>query len=266
MNEKPTRTEDDLRAAIAMAAQEAPSAADVRARLAVPSAVSSPARPPRRWGTWAPLAAAAVVLLAIGVPIAISQSSSTQKSSSNSASGLAVAGSSGDKAGESNGFSAGSATSGPINPNAPSTGLPSDGPSAGHVCTPTEVSLKLVWATTGASLTGTLTATNISSAACDLLVKPSVTPLGTNGTPLDIQNIASAEAKIGPQQLLPGASTVSTITWNGWCGAAASNQAQVSWGTGTATAAVSGPLNPTCASSNPPRLYTISSTWFDPLS
>ena len=229
-------TEDDLRAAFQLAAQDAPSTDDVLARLRAaeaPNAFAAPGARASRVRQWLPVAAVAAVVIAIAVPVgfAISSGGSGSKASSGSASfGDRLAA---PEAGASSAASAaagaesgpGSVVGGPVAGGSdPSPLLPGGsgtaGPS-GPVCTPADVDLALTWSEDNGRLTGVLTATNHSSAACDLAVKPAIYPLGTAGTRLPVQNVASAEGYAGPSGLAPGASATSTVTWMSWCGAKA---------------------------------------------
>jgi hypothetical protein len=264
----PKRTEEDLRAAFTLAAHDAPTAEDVLARF---TAAQSPNRargrtvaPRRSWvSRHGPLVAAAVVLLAIAIPLTVWPpfGGDSQQASSNSA-GFHTA--KGAEADASSSPAAGIPVSGmgsvDTAPQAPTY------PSAGPVCTPAEVLLTLTWAADGEKLIGKLVAKNITTQACDLLVKPGITPLGTDGQPLGVSNPMTEEQQIGPSRLLPGATATSALTWNLWCGPSASKQVRVDWGTGDTTVTVTGPTNATCPSATDAVAATITSGWFSPLS
>lgn len=261
MSDKP-RSEQDLRAAFTLAALDAPATADVLARLA--AAQAPPAAPARRSTVrrWAPILAAAAIVIAIAVPVgfAISNGGDGTRSSASSVS-------EGDaKAAATSAAAAGSAGSSPaagiVNP-APEFATPSAGPSTGRTCTPGDVALTLTWTRTGHGLTGSLKATNTTSAACDLAVKPSIYPLDSAGQRLPVLNAVSAEGYAGPSRLLPGASATSALSWSSWCGSTASDRAEVDWNTGPATISVSGPTTPACVSGG---AGNISANWFTPLS
>jgi hypothetical protein len=275
MDTPKSRTEDDLRAAFALAAQDAPSGAEVLAKV---RAAQHGARPvptrSRARGRWAPLAAVAAILIVVGVPVAlIARSDSSNRASSSSGAGGANAdvkaaapehaasgGATGDAAAESSSAAAGGP--GVVVPG-PGVSTPTVYPSAGRTCTPSDVTLTLRWQHDGTSLGGLLQATNHTSAACDLAVKPAIYPVGSDGNRLAVLDAVSAEGYVGPTRLLPGATTSSTLSWTGWCGPAASTTAQVDWGAGVATVTVSGPTTPSCV---PNGATNISSTWFTPLS
>jgi Protein of unknown function (DUF4232) len=273
MSEK-QRSEQDLRAAFTLAAQDAPETADVLARLAAAQAPPPVAAPRSAVRRWAPIAAAAAIVIAIAVPVgfAVSNSSSGNRSSASSvsvgdakaapaAAGSSAAAASSAAAGDP-GSSGSSVAAGIINPS-PEIATPSPGPSAGRTCAPGDVALTLTWTQTDHGLTGSLKATNTTSAACDLAVKPAVYPLDSGGRRLPVLNAVSAEGYAGPSRLLAGASATSALSWSSWCGAKASNRAEVDWNTGTATVSVTGPTTPACVSGG---ASNISSNWFTPLS
>jgi hypothetical protein len=250
MKEQPTRTEDDLRAAFQLAAQDAPSSADVLARLA---ASQLPKRS-LRWGTWAPLAAAAAVLIAVAVPVLAITHNSTQRKSASTAAGGAAYGAQSLPSAEASGKV--SLPSGAVSQ--------SDAASAG-ACTGGQVTVGLAWTAKGSGLAGSLTLTNHSAVPCTLDFKPSITPIGADGKALDVRTVITAEGRVGPSRLLPGASASAAIGWAGWCGPVASTQVDVDWGSGTARVTATGPTTPSCTSGSP-ETGIITSSWFNPLS
>jgi hypothetical protein len=236
------RTEQELRDALALAAADHPNTADVR-----------PTR--RRRPVLLPLAAAAVVLLAVGIPTYLlrSQHSDTTRSVLKAGSDPAA------------GVSTGVAH-GPVNDPATVSNPIAIGsyPSAGHSCRPDEVKVSLAWAMPVKVLTGTLTVKNTSTGPCDLLTKPSVTARGPDGEP--VPNAMTAEGRIGPQILEPGASTKSTITWTGWCGTNTSAPVVLEWGTGKITVTPTGSSAAISSCAAGQDSANISASWFDPLS
>jgi hypothetical protein len=274
MNSRKMRTEDDLRAAFALAAQDAPNPLEALAKLADAERTDR-VRGSRRtnWrGRWVPLAAVAAVVLAIAVPVALiahSSSNDRKASSASAAQGgaehdaaIAPSAAAGAAAAGSTGPAA-TSTAGPTSVATPGPVLPPPPVSGGPLCTPADVSLSLTWRSVGSALAGILTATNHTGAACDLAVKPAIYPLDTGGQRLDVLDAATDEGYAGPTQLAAGARTSSTLSWNGWCGAKAGSTAQVEWGAGTATATVAGPTTPGCVRNG---ATNITSTWFSPLS
>jgi hypothetical protein len=276
MPEHPKRTEDDLRAAFALAAQQAPSTEDVLARLAAAQREIPPARIARRrraLRVWLPIAAVAAVVLAVGIPVGIelgnnrgqqySAGSSIEAADGKGADNSSAAGSS--RAAGSNGI-AGGPINGGSEPGLGPEVAPSNEPSTGRTCPPADVALSLAWTESGGRLTGTLSATNRMSLPCDLAVQPAVYPLDQHGVRLAVDNIASAEGYAGPRRLLPGHTATSTINWPGWCGVPAGHQVEVGWGTGAgdpATVTATGPTTPSCVAG---PTSSISSSWFSPLS
>jgi hypothetical protein len=261
------RTEDDLRAAFTLAAQQAPSTDDVLARLDVAEHV--PTKPHRRPRTrvWLPIAAAAVVVAAIAVPLAITNSNSNRATSSSAGiadSSIGGAKGAASSAAASEGFVVPAIPTGPAGSVTPNV-VPSTA-----VCAPADLTLTVSWTKTGTGLSGTIQAHNISASACNLAVKPAIYPLDANGKRLDVQNISTAEGYAGPSNLNPGATATSTITWASWCGPQAATKAEVEWGAGTATADVNNgaadgarPTTPSCVNG---QSGPISSSWFGPLS
>ena len=233
------RTEQDLRDALDLAAADHPSAAEVL-------------RTKKRRNLLLPIAAAAVVLLAVAIPTFLLTRHSDAKYNGPAA-GIVT--------------SASGVAHGPVND--PPTisnpvAIPGSGyASAGHTCRPDEVTLTLTWGAPTSTLEGRLTARNTSAAACDLLVKPSITAIGADGKP--VSAIASMEMKTGPQRLLPGASASSTITWSGWCGGRTSGPIVVDWGTGKISVTPTGQI-PTTSCAVPSASSAVSAGWFDPLS
>ena len=228
------------------------------ARLAVAEqARVAPARRPRA-RVWLPIAAAAVVVTAIAVPLALTSSNSNQASSSSASIADGAKSEASSAAAGSEGFAVPPNASGPagsVTPNVvPTTPL----------CAPADLTLTVSWTKTGTGLSGTITAHNISSSACNLAVKPAVYPLDANGKRLDVQNISTAEGYAGPSNLNSGATATSTLTWASWCGPQAGAKAEVEWGAGTATAEViaGNPTVPSCVNG---KSGAISSSWFSPL-
>ncbi len=256
MTDPTRRTEDDLRAAFTLAAQDAPSTQDVLGRLATSERPAGRAVRRSRDRSWWPIAAVAAVVLAVAVPVgfAVSNGGNSSKSSSSIAGGADLA--------KAPAASSGSAAGGPMNlsPVAP---VPPVVASGGPLCQLTDVALTFTWTSTGSGLKGALTAHNISGIACDLAVKPAIYPLGTNRVRLEVTNVVTAEGYAGPTDLLPNANASSTITWNSWCGSPADNGVQVDWGAGPVTVTVQGPTTPSCVGG---KSGSISSGWFGPLS
>jgi hypothetical protein len=269
MKQRPTRTEDDLRAAFQLAAQDAPAPADVLAGIEKPVRPGLAKRVKRRsWGSWAPLAAVAVVLIAIVVPIvAITHNSSEQKSSASSADGKAV-------------FGAASSAAAAAGPVAPGPGTPVPSATAGltspccaasivgppDACTVAEVTASLAWTRQATGLAGVLTVTNHSGATCELTSKPFIQPLGADGKALPVMTLQTAEQRVGQTHLLPGASAESLVSWPAWCGAAPSDRASVGSFDGTSIVTVTGPTSPGCPAGKASQDQAITTGWFNPLS
>ena len=266
MTRQRPRSEEDLRAAFQLAADNAPD------RETVLRGVYGQARPrsfARRFPILAPVGAAAAVLLVAGFVFAVvhsagpGQSLSSAKGAANAAAG--VAGPFLVPSANANASSS-AAINVPSYP-APATGSGTSASLVG-VCTPSDVTLTIVWTQAGTNLNGTLSAKNTASAACGLRVAPTVTPLGVDGQPLDVRNVAPTDAPTGPKQLEPGATATSHLTWAMWCQRGVGGSAQVNWGTGAATADVQHakftPTSTACPDNT--ESSTLTSTYFSPLS
>ena len=265
MTDPTRRTEDDLRAAFTLAAQDAPSTQDVLARLAASERLPLDTARPGRGRSWWPIAAVAAVVLAIAVPVGFAVSTGGNSSRSSSAS---VTGGAADVAKAPAATSAGSAAAsgsavgGPLLGPGPSDPVESS-PTSGPLCQLTDVVLTFTWTSTGSGLKGTLTAHNVGGTACGLAVKPVIYPLGSNRVRLGVPNVVTAEGYAGPTDVLPNANASSTITWNSWCGSPADAGVQVDWGVGPVTVTAQGPTTPSCVGG---KSGTITSTFFGPLS
>lgn len=254
VNPQPTdRLEDDLRAAFARAALNAPDRVQVLATVAARR--RGAAGRPHRSRRWLPLVAAIAAVGAVVVPLVLligprdgNHPTASARNAAVGATGVTAPGV--------------AATGAPTAGATPSTALSDSGPAAvGELCTPAQVSLTLAWTASDSALAGSLTATNHDPSACELLVKPIITPLADNGTPLGVPNVISEEANIGPGRLRPGASATSKILWRGSCGAPV-HAVQVSWGTGPVTVMATGRSTAPCTSA---PTESITSNWFSPL-
>ncbi len=207
---------------------------------------------------WLPIAAAAVVVTAIAVPLALTSSNSNQASSSSASIADGAKSEASSAAAGSEGFAVPPNASGPagsVTPNVvPTTPL----------CAPADLTLTVSWTKTGTGLSGTITAHNISSSACNLAVKPAIYPLDANGKRLDVQNISTAEGYAGPSNLSPGRRRPRRSPGPAGAARTAGTKAEVEWGAGTATAEVvaGSPTAPSCVNG---KSGAISSSWFSPL-
>lgn len=259
------RTEDELRGAFRMKADDAPSAETVMAGVR-----QAEVKPPARRGArrtlrmLAPAAAAAAVIAAIAVPLALTGSHSHSSNSSSGGHAMS-AGGAGAGAGSSAAAGAGADRRGA----APLAPEPKANPAL-PVCIPSDVSFSLAWKQSGTGLTGALTATKIGGRACTLPDKPVVRILRADGTDLDVPQVVTGELRYGANLDRPGARAAAVVGWDSWCGKPASGNVTVQWGTGQsgskryeATVHASGPVSPQCISGEPQNL---SSGWFNTLS
>jgi hypothetical protein len=124
---------------------------------------------------------------------------------------------------------------------------------------PDEVAFTLTWLPDGDALKGELQARNVSERRVRLTGKPSLTPLGLDGQPLDTVAIISLELMVpGYVELDPGESATARIGWAGWDGLAAGGVVRVEWPGGAAEVSTVGPRQP--AGSGPPT--NLWSSWF----
>lgn len=125
---------------------------------------------------------------------------------------------------------------------------------------PTEVEFTLSWeeAADGA-LDGVLEGQNVSDHPVRLSHKPTLTPVGVDGEPLDAEHIVTAELRLPVwAQLGPGERARADVSWAGWDGPPASGKVIVVWGGGRVEVAASGPQQP--AATGPTT--NLSSSWF----
>jgi hypothetical protein len=137
-----------------------------------------------------------------------------------------------------------------------------DGGSSGEpVCEPGDLAVTVRWDPDGnGGLRGQVIAENVSGRACRLPGKPTVTPVGLDGTPLPVQTVVTMEwVQPGYVTLQPGQRAAAPAFWLSWCGQRASDRARVSWGDHFAMADVHGPHQPECTAG---KTDNLSSSWF----
>jgi hypothetical protein len=138
-------------------------------------------------------------------------------------------------------------------------------PSAEPVCEPADLTVTVRWARDGTGgLRGQVVAENVGGRSCRLPGKPTVTPVGPDGTPLPVQTVVTMEwLQPGYVTLRPGQRAEAPVFWLSWCGQPASDRARVGWGDGggdhSAIARVDGAIQPECTAGKPDNL---SSSWF----
>jgi Protein of unknown function (DUF4232) len=137
-----------------------------------------------------------------------------------------------------------------------------DGASSGEpVCGPDDLVVTVRWDPDGnGGLRGQVIAENVGGRACRLPGKPTVTPVGLDGTPLPVQTVVTMEwRQPGYVTLQPGQRAAAPAFWLSWCGQRASDRARVSWGDHSAMADVHGPHQPECTAG---KTDNLSSSWF----
>jgi hypothetical protein len=139
--------------------------------------------------------------------------------------------------------------------------MPDSGSSTEPVCEPGDLTVTVRWDSDGnGGLRGEVIAENVGGRACRLPGKPTVTPIGPDGTPLPVQTVVTMEwLQPGYVTLPPGGRAAAPVHWLSWCGQRASDRARISWDDHSAIAAVHGPLQPECTAGKPDNL---SSSWF----
>ncbi|HEY3718230.1 MAG TPA: hypothetical protein VGL39_27200 [Jatrophihabitantaceae bacterium] len=237
------RSEDELRAAFAAKATEAPQAEDVL-RAVRREVYRPPAR--RRW--LAPAVATAVIA-AIGIPLGIGLSHGNNTSEKKA----------GDAAmGASSGAGSGSAAAGRSAGTAPRAARLAD-----SVCRPSDVTVTVRRDAAGAAI---LTVTSRGT-ACRLDRVPRV-QWTDNGTAIDAQPESAVPGPSGPSGssgssakaadqlgVLPAGSTATaTVRWAGNCGQPAGDVVRVDWGAGTVEAHAGAETQRTCARQTKPVL------------
>ena len=125
-------------------------------------------------------------------------------------------------------------------------------------CTPTRMSLSLVWhKTANGLLSGEVRASNSDVKVCGLPDRPRVRPIGTDGQPLAIEFGEPADQRIDTLQLQPGHTATSGVTWAGWCGKPAGHLVKISWDAAAetpATVVATGPQQPRCPTDKNPAM------------
>lgn len=135
-------------------------------------------------------------------------------------------------------------------------------------CVPANLNLTLTWATADrGTLAGTLTATNPTAKACELLLKPQIYPMTASGQRANVQFTVTMEAKGGPNALPAGDRATAHVVWGGWCEQTPmTHDVEVSWDNfAPATVQATGPLTPSCGDFGNSGPFS-SSGWFDGLS
>jgi hypothetical protein len=131
------------------------------------------------------------------------------------------------------------------------------------VATPSadEVELRLRWhQVRDGALGGRLEVRNIGTRTVRIGGKPTLTPIGEHGRPLETEFVVTAELRMPPYvDLAPGQRAAAPVSWAGWDGPPASGQVRVEFDDVTVDVAADGPAQP--ASRAEPT--NLSSSWFD---
>lgn len=108
-----------------------------------------------------------------------------------------------------------------------------------------DVTFGLSWDLRDGSLRGELEAVNVSDHPVRLSGKPGLTPVGTDGRPLEADTAVTLEMRHpGYVDLEPGQRAKSPVGWGGWDGAPASGRVIVRWEGGEVEVNATGPLQP----------------------
>lgn len=125
---------------------------------------------------------------------------------------------------------------------------------------PDDVAFSLTWTAEDGALKGVLKARNVSEHRVRLSGKPQLTPLDTDGNPLETVSIMTLELKLpGYVELDPGESAASEVGWGGWDGPAAGGIVRVEWPGGQADVQAAGPRQPSATGS----ATNLWSSWFE---
>jgi Protein of unknown function (DUF4232) len=125
---------------------------------------------------------------------------------------------------------------------------------------PDDLTFALSWLARDGGLTGVLEARNVSRHRVRLSGKPGLTPLDSDGQPLDAMAITTLELRLpGFVELDPGEAARSEVGWAGWDGPAAGGTVRVEWPGGQADVPVSGPRQPSATG----PATNLWSSWFD---
>jgi hypothetical protein len=125
---------------------------------------------------------------------------------------------------------------------------------------PGEVEFSLSWQLESGHLVGALEALNVSEHPFRLSGKPGLTPMGTDGHPLDAPTVVTLELRLpGYVELRPGERARSRVGWGAWPGPPASGRVLVQWDGGQAEVEASGPRQPELQGPGD----NLSSSWFE---
>ena len=125
---------------------------------------------------------------------------------------------------------------------------------------PTEVEFRLSWWPESGHLTGELEARNIGTRVVRLSGKPTLTPTGVDGRPLDAELVVSLELRLpGYVELAPGGRARASVGWAGWDGPPSSGKVIIGWQGGQEEVTAQGPRQP--GSAGPPT--NLWSSWFE---
>ncbi len=236
------RSEDELRAAFAAKATEAPQAHDV---LRAVRQAEQAARARRNRLRWLVPAVAAAAAVAVAVPLAVSGNGPTKKSADVNVNQPAA--------------SAGGANAPASSPRVPSAShdqsakgaqaktAPSQPPlAANSLCRPQDVATTL----TAADATHAILTLTARTHACSVLRVPSLrwdSLLARPDTPLVPDSTSASLPSGGSGRLAGGASATALVHWSALCSTAVPGIVQVNWGAGDVTVKLTGATPSTCA-------------------
>lgn len=234
------RSENDLRAAFAARAADAPQAEDVLRAVARAEQSVRP-RGRRTWVRWLVPAVAVAAAVAIAVPLA-----------------LGANGPGRTKAGARSGATApsqaaaglGGSAAGSVAPESRAAGA------ALAVCRPDQVRAVLTAHGNGATLTLTAGSTSCTVARVPVVVWPAQPPREPGAARSGARAPEAERPGPGYGILHEGGTASATIGWAGPCASPVGRTVQIDWGAGLVTVQVSGPSSAACAGSSgiPPRV------------
>jgi hypothetical protein len=125
---------------------------------------------------------------------------------------------------------------------------------------PGEVELTLWWRAKAGRLVGHLEARNVCGHRVRLSSKPVVTPVGSDGKPLDAHTVVTAELRMpGYVELAPGERARAFVGWGGWDGPPASGTVIIALVGGKAKVLVDGPPQPEARGPS----TNLTTSWFE---
>jgi hypothetical protein len=241
------RTEDDLRAAFAAKAEEAPNAADVL------RAVRQAERPRRTRPRWLVPAVAAVAVAAIAVPLALHANDTANKHGAEKAAAPSANAGSGGTAFDTQ--STPGARKAPENGAAAGSASPPKAALATTVCRPDDVMATL----TVTDATHAVLVLTARGTACSISRVPTLRWASVPARPeaISAKTSASLPSGVGLGRLAEQAVATAQVHWTGACASPTGRTVQVDWGAGVVEVPLTETATASCTSAGKPAGLTI---------